>query len=69
MSVGRTDIANLALNHIGEPPIMKLIDKDNATARIVLVVFDAAIREIVSPFCTRNRVKGLVIGTVVWGRP
>ncbi len=46
MADGRTNIANLALNHIGEPPIMKLIDRDNATARIVLVVFDAAIREL-----------------------
>jgi len=45
MSVSRTDIANLALNHVGEPPITNLLDDQNATARIVKVVFDPTIRE------------------------
>lgn len=45
MSISRTEIANLALNHVGQPPIMTLSDDDNETARIVNTVFDAAIRE------------------------
>jgi len=45
MSSGPTQIANLALNHVGEPPITDLNDDDNATANIVLVVYEPAIRE------------------------
>ena len=45
MSISLTDIANLALNHVGQPPIMRLDDKDNDTARIVELVFEPAIRE------------------------
>ena len=45
MSISLTDIANLALAHVGQPPIMRLDDKDNDTARIVELVFEPTLRE------------------------
>ena len=45
MSISLTDIANLALNHVGQPPIMRLDDKDNDNARIVELVFEPTLRE------------------------
>lgn len=46
MADGRTDIANLALNHVGEPPIMDLDDDNHPTARIVKLIFNPTIREV-----------------------
>ena len=43
MAVSPTDIANLALGHIGAPPIMDLDDRDNKSAREVKRVFDSSI--------------------------
>ena len=45
MSIGYTDIGNLALNHVGEPPILNANDQDNDLARVIDLVFEPAIRE------------------------
>jgi len=45
MSLDKTDIGNLALQHVGQPPVMRIDDKDNDTARVLDLVFEPALRE------------------------
>jgi len=45
MSIDKTDIGNLALQHVGQPPVMRIDDKDNDTARVLDLVFEPALRE------------------------
>ena len=46
MSAGTTEIANLALSHVGEEAIMDLTDENNAVARLVTTVFIPTIKEV-----------------------
>jgi hypothetical protein len=60
MAVSKTDIANLALNHVGEPTIMDINDKNNATARVVKSIFDQTFREVARDHewnCLKKRVE------------
>jgi hypothetical protein len=60
MATGKTQIVNLALNHIGEPPIMDITDKNNSTARAANVIYDATFREVARDHewnCLKTRVE------------
>jgi len=64
MAVSKTDIANQALAYIGEPTIMNVNDKDNATARIVNSVYDITFREIARDHewnCLKRRVEAALL--------
>jgi len=66
MAVSKTDIANQALNHIGEPTIMDITDKDNATARIINSVYDVTFREIARDHewnCLKRRTEAAKLAT------
>ena len=60
MSEGKTQIANLALNYIGEPPIMDLGDKDNMTARVINLLYKPTFRQVARDHewnCLKRRVE------------
>jgi hypothetical protein len=60
MATGKTQIVNLALTHIGEPPIMDITDRNNSTARAANVIYDATFREIARDHewnCLKTRIQ------------
>jgi hypothetical protein len=60
MATGKTEIVNLALNHIGEPPIMDITDKNNSTARAANVVYASTLREVARDHewnCLKTRIQ------------
>ena len=67
MAVSKTDIANQALNHIGEPTIMDITDKDNATARIINSVYDVTFREIARDHDNKPWISNKVMFSVLMG--
>jgi hypothetical protein len=60
MATGKTEIVNLALNHIGEPPIMDITEVSNSTARTANVIYDSTFREVARDHewnCLKTRIQ------------